>query len=545
MATIPLKDITFPGLDNTYTIPEIDNTLSIAGKAADAKEVGDALADVDDKFTEVDKDLSQIHTEGTVPTSEQMLSDNYSVDSVPYHFRKTASDNADREELEIVGGSVAWNQLAKALSSATTIYGITINGNASENSLTLAGTATDSRYLSIPSNVFGATPPPNHVLLMHGYKEAGTYNGNMFLFGNSNNMFTLSAPTIKKPSVIENTQLYVQIENGVEYNFKLRINIFDLTAMFGSTIADYIYSLEQATAGAGVAMFRSLFNKDYYPFDAGSMQSVSGLSAHNTYDADDNLIRSYPLNPNGDLRGYPMLVDGKIKWNGDIYPPSGKVNRRYGVVDLGTLNWGYSQVGTMNMFNAPFSPIKTTGYNNSSIFPLVCPKYSAVAFYASGVYMGNSDKSIAYAPSGGNRFYITDSSYTSADDFKSAMSGVYLVYELATPTTETAEPYINPQICDPNGTEEFVSTGIVPVGHETRYPENLRAKIEGLPWDFSLLIAPTEKTTTASRNYTAGSLLIMGNVLYKVTANIANGGTITPNTNVTATTLAEIIAALS
>ena len=43
MATIPLKDITFPGLDNTYTIPEIDNTLSTAGKAADAKKTGDEI----------------------------------------------------------------------------------------------------------------------------------------------------------------------------------------------------------------------------------------------------------------------------------------------------------------------------------------------------------------------------------------------------------------------------------------------------------------------------------------------------------------------
>jgi hypothetical protein len=140
---------------------------------------------------------------------------------------------------------------------------------------------------------------------------------------------------------------------------------------------------------------------------------------------------------------------------------------------------------------------------------------------------------------------VRDDAYADATAFKAAMSGVMLVYELATPTTEEAAPYQHLQQCDPNGTEEFVSTGIVPVGHETRYPENLRAKIEGLPWDFSSLIAPTEKTTTASRNYTAGSLLIMDNTLYKVMANIANGGTITPNTNVTATTLSEILSALA
>ena len=56
MATIPLKDITFPGLDNTYTIPEIDNTLSTAGKAADAKKTGDEIdqlkSDLDITLTE-------------------------------------------------------------------------------------------------------------------------------------------------------------------------------------------------------------------------------------------------------------------------------------------------------------------------------------------------------------------------------------------------------------------------------------------------------------------------------------------------------------
>ena len=170
----------------------------------------------------------------------------------------------------------------------------------------------------------------------------------------------------------------------------------------------------------------------------------------------------------------------------------------------------------------------------------MCVGYTQVTWNA----VGSGDKEYAFSFSVSTPEVIfKDTAYSNAASFKTAMSGVYLVYELATPTTETADPYQSLQVCDPNGTEEFVSTGIVPVGHEIRYLENLRAKIEGLPWDFSTLIAPTE-SGTASRNYTVGSLLIMGNVLYKVTANIANGGTITPGTNVTATTLSEVISAL-
>ena len=61
------------------------------------------------------------------------------------------------------------------------------------------------------------------------------------------------------------------------------------------------------------------------------------------------------------------------------------------------------------------------------------------------------------------------------------MQGVLLVYELATPTYETAQPYHSTQWVSDWGTEEFVSTGIVPVGHETRYPANLRDKLQHLP----------------------------------------------------------------
>ena len=65
MANIPFKSITFPGLPNKYTVPEISNDLMTAGKAADAKATGDALGALEDQFTEeTDKlkaDLSDVN----------------------------------------------------------------------------------------------------------------------------------------------------------------------------------------------------------------------------------------------------------------------------------------------------------------------------------------------------------------------------------------------------------------------------------------------------------------------------------------------------
>lgn len=53
MANKPLKSIQFPGLSDTYTIPEIDNTLTTTGKAADAKKTGDELSDLKQDFSEL------------------------------------------------------------------------------------------------------------------------------------------------------------------------------------------------------------------------------------------------------------------------------------------------------------------------------------------------------------------------------------------------------------------------------------------------------------------------------------------------------------
>ena len=76
---------------------------------------------------------------------------------------------------------------------------------------------------------------------------------------------------------------------------------------------------------------------------------------------------------------------------------------------------------------------------------------------------------------GRNRICIRDDSYTDANAFKTAMTGKYAVSELLESawTTESADPYTNPQTIDPNGSETFVDAGTrdfeMPVGNETSY----------------------------------------------------------------------------
>ena len=253
--------------------------------------------------------------------------------------------------------------------------------------------------------------------------------------------------------------------------------LIDLTALFGPTIADYIYSLEQATAGSGVAWFRQYFGKDYYPYSAPTLKSVEGLTAHVMRDADNNIVGNYPLDSTWTGMGIPKLVDGKLTFDGDIYPPSGQCTNRFGLVDLGTLNWNY--VSTQQRFYSTDLPNGKSPTSYGTMANIICAKYQTVDFNT--ITDGNHDKVVAMVTTAQNVVSVRDTAYADAASLKTAMSGVMLVYELATPTEETATPYEEAQICDPNGTEEYVTENIVPVGHITQYPENLATKIASLP----------------------------------------------------------------
>jgi hypothetical protein len=259
----------------------------------------------------------------------------------------------------------------------------------------------------------------------------------------------------------------VTVDNGDTASVK-NVVVIDLTAYFGTSIADYVYTLESGTAGAGITWLKAngFFGADYYPYNAGGLLSVKTSKKINR-DADNNIIGEYPLD-DIELRGI-LKLDGSnnLYYDGDTYQSNGSVTRKYGIVDLGSLSWNYESGWNAFKCEIPTAKRVTSGSANA---------ISANFISVNGHYSGDTapDMSMAIntnAHSAGVCTFRDNSFSGNAPAFKTAMDGVYLVYELATPTTETADAFTNPQLVDGNGTEQFVDgrTVEMPVGNDTFY----------------------------------------------------------------------------
>lgn len=109
---------------------------------------------------------------------------------------------------------------------------------------------------------------------------------------------------------------------------------------------------------------------------------------------------------------------------------SKKLNKKLGIVDLGTLSWS---INNPNISTSVFVSEELT--DCKLVLPNELANIKTAPYNVdtrNNVANATTDKNIgigAYNVAG-NKVYIYDSAYTNATTFKTAMSGVYLVYEL-------------------------------------------------------------------------------------------------------------------
>lgn len=355
--------------------------------------------------------------------------------------------------------------------------------------------------------------------------------------------------------------------SAITINDSAKDMVIDLSLYLPANIVDYIYSLETATAGSGIAKLREWgFLRGYQAFNSGSLESVevtgkkvvgfnqfnkdtitdnayvSGstgsvqtgqseffcsdfipclpntqyysnadvnarIYTHVFYDADKvhisanataNGVFTTPVNAcymrvnsikvnrtadalcinlssdrNGEYEAYTeqsydygddtlngifkLDANNNLYADGDVKTSDGVITRKYGLVDLGTLTYVYdTSLADYNFFRASVSGMMSGSTN------IMVAGYTVVGGRTSML----SNMTIAPYQA---RICIRNDAYTDATTFKQAMSGQYLLFKLATPTSEQGDPFPSPQVCYPDGTEEYVTSNNVPVGHETRY----------------------------------------------------------------------------
>lgn len=126
---------------------------------------------------------------------------------------------------------------------------------------------------------------------------------------------------------------------------------------------------------------------------------------------------------------------GQTVYGGTLDVTAGKLTVDRAIVDLGTLTWLYDQITFPSwafFYTSDLGNVRKIGWDN-----LVCSNYpltsSMYARYEDFVMNGTGYR-------GTRSVNIRDSRYTDVASFKEAMSGVQLVYELATPLEITLDP---------------------------------------------------------------------------------------------------------
>lgn len=561
--------------------------ISAGGNVTASGDVKDGSGNVlSNKMDAVDIDEINVRSADTLLINPPVL------ERVPYNFRKSGGKVGNVALLndKIVGGSFVFNQLI-----TTGNKGKIVTAN--------------SQGFALIQSIMGITTDHVVLFIADGSAPTGTSFG---LVGRQNgSYYQVNTPldtTPERKYIFAKCSQYDNV-NGVIIRYYGtngdactydNAMFFDLTRMFGATIANYIYSLGSVD---GVPYFLNLFPAVYYAYNAGTLESVN-TSAHkmigkNAFDKEKNVLDAYfnPSTPitslsnvktvfapclpstqytvskkvglrfaagyvnetpangvnvygaietdgassitittganakyvvayvfNGNydtvtademltsvqieigaateyepykenvysldesltLRGVPMLdANNNLYYDGDEYTPDGTVKRNYKEINLGDINW--TKIDDWNGAPAFASDImnEIRGIADNQIANILCVKY--ITFSRDALNAAPSANGICESTA--KTIVIRDAALASGDAgaFKTAMQGVFLFVPLATPTTETAEPFADPQTVNADGTEQYIDYAFtqgnrdveIPVGHDSEY--NRALKLPALP----------------------------------------------------------------
>lgn len=425
----------------------------------------------------------------------------------------------------IKGRTLVWNQLAEPINR--TLRGITATTDAATGIITFSG-AGDGNAGSI------------QFFLNLGFKSGHKYYIELYDLDNSGItaaqgtsdkqvpwLFTSNMSLGNPGSPVQTSGIYTATadvaagaairftfsQNITQFSYRYRIQVIDLTAMFGA-------GYEPTT----VAEFKALFPESYYAFTPSKVLLPLRISGLVSKDADDQELATLSLpvvgktatDGNGNaivpfpdgMYGTPTVYDTATKVGG---------SKVMGIVNLGELNWTKQTTGSgTGGGETPFFRTTISDMKRSTM-QVVCQSY---------IYANSGDKRMNTAEwSSARQLNIWDSAFynSTAAEFKAAMAGVYLVYERETPVPFTwDEPLEMIYPAPAGGTEAIIPLGVdesgvpatAPLKATIFYSKDYVQTINDMPKDFD---------TTASIDALASALATTLSTALNGTLTITRG----------------------
>lgn len=392
-----------------------------------------------------------------------------------------------------------------------------------------------------PVQAGSGDPSPNNIRHITGWTEANVIRTDMNVWdeelelGNIDS--TTGAPTSSSTTL--RTKNFISIKPNTEYycycgsiNTNMRARFYDANKNYigyNNALGNEVFWNKAPTSS----------NRCITPDNAYYMKFTTHESYGTTYLNDISI--NYPIeytsyyaytgqtipitfpNAAGTVYGGTLENKGTNTW---------KLTVDYVEVDGGSLNW--SKITGNNYRNFETVSLPNTPKYNSSVASVISSMYKSESYNSAST---NADEYVWIRSN--LQICVKDTSKGStmtAADFKTAMSGVQFVYQLATPLTYTLAYEAVTLLKDINNI--WADTGDL----ELTYGAYLSVLSDGLQTKTNkTLIAPVLDDMIADTALSVNDLRIVGDTLYKVTASIANGGTLIVGTNVTATTIGDLI----
>ena len=203
------------------------------------------------------------------------------------------------------------------------------------------------------------------------------------------------------------------------------------------TRLDAIEALEKTTSGNPISLtgaaeaYAMALNMTIEPIQSGSgdpsptnVRPISGISTASVQTT------------NGTDTNTATITFGQTVYGGSVNFKTGEVTVTHGMADLGTLDYTFDTHGATRMVSEGIQNLVKKPSSSEIPASAICSAYAIIAL--NSLYAGTDNN--VFAISTGGNISIRDTRYTDAVTFKTAMSGVQLCYELATPTTLTLTP---------------------------------------------------------------------------------------------------------